>query len=290
MLTYLVPTYRCNTKCRHCYSDKYASEFHIDLDWSTFNGIYRYLDDKCDRYCFIGGEPTLWKFINEAILVLKNKGKRVSVFTNGICSLRVPTDNVIVNANSLLESTVRTTILQNIESYRKRSKLTLRFNIGSDFSRCDVENAVSICKKYADTVSISLLFPIVPHSSTGEMIFELASQLTALSIPVKISRATPLCIFEAGQREYLIKNCQLKGQCGLPSNSILIHPDGKTIQPCVELSLRSNIKEIADHSPKALFSQEVAKKKIDRSAACLDCDFFRSGQCCGGCLSYKSPF
>jgi len=283
---YIAPTYRCNLKCEYCYSTKYASDFPSDLDWPKFIDICKSLRWRYNRFCIIGGEPTEWKFINEAILVLKNKNKLVSVFTNGIKPLRAFPNSLFINASAFWNESLQSTFLKTLEKYKHKSKIVLRFNIGEECTKLDIDGAVSLASRYADSVSISCLFPAKLQAYRGDAIYELARKMTIRSVKTRISRATPLCIFNLEQMDFLIKMCRLKGQCGLPSNSVYIHPDGKTIQPCPELNMKADIRALGNLSPKVFFIKDVESKKRERILFCLSCNFFQRGHCCGGCLAY----
>lgn len=284
---YIVPTYKCNLKCKNCYSRKYLGEFPDHLSWAKFIEIFTFFKDKYHNFAFIGGEPTKWKFINESILFLNNKNKYVSIFTNGTLSLNAMPNNLILNGNNLFNPKLKDKIIKNLLRYKENNvKIRLRFNIDEDFSKDNSQEAVSLSVEYANSVSLSLLYPIIYSKHLGDIIFNLSNELISESIPVKISRGTPLCLFNTMQRKYLIENCKLKGKCALPTNSLVINPDGQTIQPCVELQLRRDISKLLTSSPKILFSQEIKNIKSNRRPRCSDCHFF-SDECWGGCLSYN---
>ena len=116
---YIVPTYKCNLACNQCYSKKYLPEFETYLSWTNFINIFEMFRSNAKSFIFIGGEPSLWKFINESILFLKNKNKRVSIFTNGTILLRVMPDNLIVNGTNLLNRVERDRILYNLAIYKE---------------------------------------------------------------------------------------------------------------------------------------------------------------------------
>jgi MoaA/NifB/PqqE/SkfB family radical SAM enzyme len=283
---YIAPTYRCNLKCEHCYSARYASEFPHDLDWPSFINVCKSLIGRYSGFCIIGGEPTQWKFINEAILVLKNKNKRVSVFTNCIKPLRVYPDSLFINASAFWNDSLQSTFLSNLQRYKHKSRIILRFNIGEECTKLNIEDAVWLACKYASSVSLACLFPTKIQTDLGVMIYNLVKQLTSKSVTTRISRATPLCIFNSEQIKCLVKMSRLKGQCGLPSNSLYIHPDARTIQPCPELGIRGDIKSLDKLSPKLFLKKDIELKKLKRISSCLICKFFKNGQCCGGCLAY----
>src|SRR5659263_38038 len=120
-----------------------------------------------------------------------------------------------------------------------------------------------------------------------KIIFDLSKKIYSEYIPVKISRATPLCLFNQKQRDFLISNCKLKGKCSLPTNSLVINPDGQTIQPCVELHIRHDISELSKTKPKNIFVKDINILKSNRqSTKCSNCNFYSNDECWGGCLSY----
>jgi len=287
---YIIPTYSCNLKCKKCYSEKYLEDFPDYLSWAKFIDLYKLFGTKYNNFAFIGGEPTKWKFINESILFLHNKNKYVNIFTNGIIPLQVVPNNVIINANNIFNLELKESIIRNILYYkRNRAKIRLRFNIGDDFKSEHVDEAILLSNNYADSVSISVLYPMTNSESLGNKIYEISKKLYSKSIPVTISRATPLCLFDQEQRNFLKTHCKLKGKCPLPTNSIVVNPDGNTIQPCVELQLQHRITDLSKIQPKKIFNDELNKLKINHYSKCNECDFFLNDECWGGCLSYLPP-
>ena len=206
-------------------------------------------------FIFICGEPSIWKFINESILFLKNKNKRVSIFTNGTIVLRVMPDNLIVNGTNLLNKAERNQILNSLAIYKENGiNIKLRFNIDSSVEN-KVEEITKVAKQYAKSVSLSILYPSKLDKKLGTTVYCLADHLLSNSIKTEISRATPLCIFSEEERIYLKANCSLKGKCTLPTESFLVNPDGHTIQPCVELGIKRHIDELKKGSPKEVIHE-----------------------------------
>ena len=288
MQIYIVPTYECNLSCTGCYSKKNKMDFDDYLSWENFIKIFNKYKDECTKFAFIGGEPAKWKFINEAVLYLKNKRKKVIIFTNGTIPIYTKPTNVIVNGTNLFNSAIRNTIIEQIKSYKnQRVKTTLRFNVNDHFTDKMIKEAVEISKEYANSVSVSILFPAEFTKNLGDLVYSLCNQIALTGTKVRISRATPLCIFSSEQKIYLETSCKLSGQCSLPNNSIVIQPDGETIQPCVELNIYKNLNELTSCSPKELFFKEINILKSKENPTCSGCELFKTKQCCGGCLSYK---
>ena len=290
MQIYVIPTYNCNLECNKCYSKKYKEDFPNNLSWTKFIEIFNLFKLKYNNFAFIGGEPTKWRFINESILFLHNRNKKVSIFTNGIIPLNVIPDNLIINGNNILNPKLKDTIIQNLIFYKKnRGKIRLRFNIDRMFDKENIHEAILLSKEFADSVSLSILYPIDNDIDYGKIILDLSKRLFSEYIPVKISRATPLCLFNREQRDFLTSNCKLKGKCSLPTNSFVINPDGQTIQPCVESNLKYNISDWSKIQPKKIFVNDLNKIKSIRPSECTTCGFSTRDECWGGCLSYPLP-
>lgn len=290
MQIYIVPTYDCNLECKKCYSEKYLKEFPNYLSWTKFVDVFKLLMSRYNTFAFIGGEPTKWKFINESILFLHNKNKYVNIFTNGIIPLKVIPDNLIINGNNIFNPELKDDIIRNLSFYKdNNAKIRLRFNIYPTFDKESIHEAVSLSKKFADSVSISILYPMDNKNDYGNIIYELSRKLYSISIPAKISRATPLCLFNQKQRDFLISKCKLKGKCSLPTNSLVVNPDGETIQPCVELHIKRDISDLSKTNPKKIFVEDLNRLKSNRHFKCHNCNFYSNDECSGGCLSYIIP-
>lgn len=258
------------------------------LAWGNFIEIYNKFKVQTDKVLFIGGEATRWKFINEAILFLKNKNKKISLFSNGIEIINAVPDNVIINGTNLFNTEHKSTILKNISLYKEKNvKIVLRFNISEHFDGY-VQEAIKVTKEYADSVSISILYPVKNNNkSVGELVYRISEELISNLIKVKISRATPLCLFTTEQRAYLEEKCSLKGKCALPTRTIVVNPDGKSIQPCVELPIIKDICYFPKSSAKIIFKNEIDCINNKTREDCINCDLFENQKCCGGCLAYK---
>lgn len=213
---------------------------------------------------------------------------RITIFSNGYILLQSLPNRIVINGNNFMDSKIKDTIKNNLRVYREKGvKITLRFNISNKYTKEEIIQAVKLSKEYARTVSISLLYPVVCNKEIGNAIYNLSLKLIAQKTIVKISRALPLCIFTNKQRVYLKNNCNLKGQCVLPSESIVINPDGDTIQPCVELNIARSLSELKGSSPKELLAEKIEELKNMNRFMCSQCDLFLNKKCCGGCLSYK---
>lgn len=239
-------------------------------------------------FIFIGGEPSLWKFMNESVLFLKNKDKIVSIFSNGTILLGAMPDNVIINGSNLLKKTERNRMLSNLTIYRENGvNIILRFNIDGTMKN-RVDEIVEVAKQYAKAVSLSILYPFKLDNQLGGTVYCLADKLLGNAIKTKIARATPLCIFSEEERYYLKRACSLRGKCKLPTDSVLVNPDGQTIQPCVELGIKRHIDELRTSSPKRLFIRSIDEIRNNVNLQCFNCHLME--ECNGGCLGYRGNY
>lgn len=289
MQIYIVPTYICNLNCQKCYSEKYVKDYPDYLSWIKFMDVFKYFKNKSSIFSFIGGEPTIWKFINESILYLQNKKKYVNIFTNGIIPLNVMPNNIILNANNIFNLKWRKKIIQNLLYYKKNGvKLRLRFNIDNSYNKVKIDRVVMLSKKFADSISISILHPIEKGINYGKIIYDLSISIHSINIPIFISRATPFCLFNQRQLNFLQLNCKLRGKCPLPTNSVVINPNGQTIQPCVELNIKKNILEALENKVINVFAEKILQIKNERNLRCKFCIYFLKNKCSGGCLAYPN--
>lgn len=286
ILLYIIPTYECNLNCNSCYSQKYKETYAECLSWERFIGIYNKFSP--DRVAFIGGEAIKWKFINEAILFLENKKVKISLFSNGIDIPKAMPDCVIINANNLLNNSYSDKIKKNIRLYRaNKVRVTLRFNVDENFEN-KIISSVDLAKQYADMISLSVLFPVeYGNKLIGTNLYMLAKELIKNKISAHVSRATPLCLFSEKQQVFLEKNCKMRGVCSLPTNSLVVNPDGISTQPCVELDIVKNIDSFSTKSIKESFESEIDRLKNRSSNECSECNFYKEKMCFGGCLAYK---
>lgn len=291
MQLYIIPTYECNLNCLNCYSKKYCNKFqNIYLSWSNFISLFKRFKSSYNNYSFIGGEPTLWKFINEAILFLQNKRKIVNIFTNGVICLSVFPNNIILNGNNLFDHKLKKKILQNLEIYQSSGlKIRIRFNIDRNFTINRIDDAIQFSVEYADSISLAISYPIETGIEYGRILYLLSKKLAKNSIVARISRATPLCLFKKNELEFLKKKSALKGICNLPSKSLVINPDSISIQPCVEIPTLHKINELEYNTIKSIFEKDIKNHRNKVDIHCTECKFYYSGQCCGGCLPYKFP-
>lgn len=284
---YVVPTFSCQLKCHSCYAAKQADHFNGYLSWPSFLRVFDFFGPSLRSVALVGGEPTQWKFIREAILFLQNKGKAVTLFSNGLDYVGVYPNRIIVNGTALIAGDRCSLVSRNLARYRQQSvDIRIRFNVGEDWSERDTERALTAVRRYSASVSISARYPVPRTNTVGSVIFGFARAAVGAGACVSISRCAPRCIFTNEQYHYLARQCGLKSTCPLPSASVVVLPDGWSIQPCVEIPSPYTLADLRTRSARALFRGLVEAIRVNGANKCKDCDHYEARQCGGGCLAY----
>jgi len=80
------PTYRCNQRCRWCYTSYLRDRKHLELDRDTFMKIMKDLGSAGVSSCVLQGcgEPFVNRHTPEAIVTGKASGMDMAVITNGV--------------------------------------------------------------------------------------------------------------------------------------------------------------------------------------------------------------
>ena len=82
-------TYRCNMRCRHCFVGDLLNTSQ-DMPRLLLEGIINEAKDKwaTEELVYLGGEPSLYPYLGEAIRASHDSGYRVRLVSNGSTSLR----------------------------------------------------------------------------------------------------------------------------------------------------------------------------------------------------------
>ncbi len=77
-------TYRCNLRCSHCFvGDNLNLNSHFDFDdlYALIRSLHHW---KTEEVTFLGGEPTLYPRIVEAVELVQSLGMKTRIVTNGL--------------------------------------------------------------------------------------------------------------------------------------------------------------------------------------------------------------
>jgi len=303
-------TLRCNMYdvCEYCYVKEQKRNFPLDMQPRDFNNIISWFKALgVDEIIFLGGEPILHPAFVEFLGVIENNTISARLFTNGTYSKTI--------ANLISESkNVETMFFHYDENYLKRSaqmkerfldnirqasesgkKIWLRWNI--DKPDIDSREVIFLAKKYSANIGYSISVPtpcsnLIPvsevHKYSGNLM-RLAKRAGENHIRLEPARAIPLCAFSNRQLEFLKKKANLQGNC-IAINDITINTD-LSLQLCsvTHPVSASRVSGLNDLKGKIEFlkKEEIRLRAIPVIPECSKCDFFKNGECQGGCYAYK---
>lgn len=288
-------TYRCNGNCSYCYARKYEKIFSQDMSLINFIKIVNlHKKNGGNSVGIIGGEPTLWKNIDEAILFCRLRNIKTTVFTNGFEKLKIAPDKVYLNVSGYFGNR-KNQFLKTLDFYQKNN-FNVNFRYNHRFGRKnDFNEILKLAEKFKKAVREIHLVPMVPYEikrELGKEIFKMAQSSFNLGFRTKIANPVPPCIFSSEELKFLKQNCGYYSKCnlgGLP----LINPDGKTVQLCSKLFIFKNLDKFDGKFPqnaKKIFEKEL---EIFNSSSCLpfskclECEFFLKKKCLGGCVAFR---
>jgi len=287
----IIPTYRCNADCAFCYARGLYGRFPEDMKWDIFKKVTDYcIKNGKNEMSFLGGEPTVWPHINKAVSYLRERGVQVSFFTNGITYSNPPPDCVLINIYNDFNNTAKEMVIKTIGFYKSSgTEVTLRYNLVSNSSVDEDDKFLRFSVTLADRVSITPAIPYIPSRELGNRIFRLVKNFHKRGIAVKISRAIPVCLFNAKQYYYLREYCLMAKKCYSEKN-VVINPDGKTLFPCVSVTeyekylFKDSLEEINDDY-KTFFQKLGEFFPFDK---CKECEYVLNNDCQAGCLAMRS--
>ncbi|MDD2566158.1 MAG: radical SAM protein [Candidatus Gracilibacteria bacterium] len=289
-----VGTYECNANCTYCYARKYKNVYKgIELSFERFKEIALKLKaNGTKNISFIGGESTLWKYINEAIKFAKEIGLITNIDTNAIKRLTEIPDKVSIHTNVLF-FTKNADIIRNIDFYRRNSRVTLTYNV-HDIGKYDLELVKRVLSKFKLTTLLEFIYDQKPSKDIGNYYYELARYLKEeKGIRVISAGPHPICMFSQEQFIYLKYNTFLSGMCDTPlpqgETETIINPDGETILPCGALPFTTSISYLLDNNiPEYIkkFAPYIKNLRQTIPNICKDCNYY--GKTCQyGCMVNK---
>ena len=302
-------TYSCNRSCSYCFAKDFSERWPGEISLKELESIFKWISKQKIKspVNFLGGEPTLFSKINEALGLAKKYGIEIIFCTNGIFDIRkvnvtssaIALFGINLNDPSEYSSQELELLYFNIKNIRKTFKrISFRFNITS--ITASYKYLIDICERLnIYEVELSTIFPSISGKNKyiqkndlknfSPYILKLVKDLLKHNIQIFFSGPLPLCIFSEKERNFLINKTKLHGVCGA-GRDYAITPD-LTVLPCSSLavngpSLKSfkNEEEIFDYYKEFI---DKLKWEVDLFPECKDCDFRKKKQCQGSCLVYK---
>ncbi|GEM_PF-1945980 len=288
----IAPSYRCNANCQYCYTKGYISKFKKDMDLLTFIGLVEaHQKHENLNLSIIGGEPTIWKHINNALLYCRLRKVKATVFSNGLEKLRIMPSRMYLNSSQYFEKNRREKFIESLEFYsKKKVKTVLRYNVEGNCSDDKLDELIALAVEYEAGIHLALVVPYTIDKALGKRIFEMLQKVVAAGIVCRSANPIPPCMFDAVQLEWMRKNVGYYSACDLGSIP-LINPDGKTVQPCSKMFLFKEMKKdgLSKNEIKLMYQKEMEtiKNKLPMEK-CYQCEHFINEECFGGCMASRA--
>jgi MoaA/NifB/PqqE/SkfB family radical SAM enzyme len=290
MRIHIVPTYECDLRCRYCYASGFLGQFPRAMSLESFREVIDYLlPHGLSRVSLLGGEPTLWPHLAEAVEHARRVGLGCTVFTNGNRMTAEP-DGVVLNLTRFLRRGLPERVRRTVERYHDRGvAIDFRVNVTDDGKDLCLEPILEAARSVRAGIQIAAP-DFAPHARAyGRRVVEVCRYFADASIRVKVSRPIPPCMVTKRDQRFLRSSCRAPARCNFDTTIPLLNPDGKTVFPCNSLAIplpldyihsrRTDYEEIQEFSP-------CASKHMP--SQCLACPSYLDGECHAGCMGTRT--
>ncbi len=290
MRVHFVPTYRCTMNCSYCYAAGLRERFRADLSMQQYRLLLDYLlAHGLQGISFLGGEPTLWAPLADAVELARQVGLECAVFSNGAHVGAVP-HLVVLNLTRCLQGGISTAEAETIDWYRRQQvQISFRLNLAAaDSTRYRTEIADLAGSLNAD-IQLGALNG-TPHATDyGRKFFDWCRFLVDHSLPVRITRPLARCLFTEEQHRYLTSHVETMACCDFTSSIPVINPDGKTVFPCNSLPVPLPLTYL--HAKRSDFEElhplyPCRPEFMPRE--CRGCPSYLQGECHAGCIGTRT--
>ena len=305
----LIITNNCNADCGFCFAAASRSGMiradHRQMDEADFRSWMAFLSRSGIREVrLLGGEPTLHPDFPRFVSMARDAGFTVVVFTNGVMPARaldalagIPEDacSVVVNLSAAIRAADGQRQAFTLE------KLGPRVTPGLTLTSPDLSfvPAVGLIHTFGLRKSIRLglsnptwggtnqsLHP-KRYPAVGKALLEQSFLTARHGIALEADCGFVRCMF-GDQFDRLCENgFRYVSRC----TPVLDCCPGGTILPCFGLSQKLTVSRDDLPDARAVYKRFVQKLKPFRAAGvypeCGECPYFRTSECCGGCLAAR---
>lgn len=308
------PTMACQLTCNYCVSAgievNQKNELPITkamkiLDWAERCGV--------KRIGFTGGEPTLYSHFSELLERISQRGFKIYLATNGLCSSKAVeaiiksmplcitmhlTPQVLVS-NEMIQTYIQNALMLVKEGVYVAMRCNFAspdenilpfFNVADETNIREIRAAIPIPNagrhnRYIKAANLrkfgDLLSSFVIEGEKRKMATVLAKPFFPCKLPVETAKT-------------FFSNGSMSVNCSVHlvnfSNNMIIYPDGSFV-PCLGVSLNSgkDIFQFDDTQDAAGMFKAPIKKLMKKPLLeeCRDCPLSKGGRCVGACLSYR---
>ena len=303
----------CNNRCSWCY----ASQSNFSDDFMDIEKLYKLVDILCKNniknIVFIGGEPSIYKHLLQAVKYIADKQVRMSMATNGIrfsdkSFAQQIVDSGLHNFNISLKGSTPEEYYQNtrslgfkksIQGYQNLKSLGANVKLSyvlGDQTETEILKLKDFLIKYSlDNIVFQLYKPSasdgkdVPDmkiiAQTCKTAFEIFKQ-TDLHYAFEIS--IPLCLFDKAFLQELIERKIIQTCCHIRKGAGIIFDSNFDILPCnhfVQSPLNREpvpFDNIIDFWNSSICMQFRDTINTYPSKKCINCNLWEN--CGGGCI------
>jgi hypothetical protein len=285
----MVPSYRCDAECAYCYARPFQGYFSDSMSLERFAlTVADLLLHGLTSIAFLGGEPTLWPLLPEALGFLKHYRLKSVVLTNGHCVNGLP-DEAVVNITGWRRAGIASDGVNRLEQYAAgNTGLVLRVNLAGRQRAGWLVWVAEQARRFRAPVSLGVPGANPGDRRLGQMVLDFCTRLLDRGVKVGISRPLPACMLTADQYSFLEANCGLRRLCHFETCIPVVNPDGRTVFPCNSLPIRLPL-EYVYSDRRAWFRRKdlLAHPLFRPFPACRDCGTFTAEECHGGCLGMR---
>ena len=308
----------CNNKCSWCYARNVLTQNNrMDLKKAKL-AIDQLEKRGVKRLVLIGGEPTIYPYIDELIMYANQKGMHVSITSNGrrfhdkgfakrIVEARVWNIDFSIKAltrEEYIENTGADGLDEMLLGYRNLLELgfepTTSYVITSNSHAKFDELIWFLQKNSIKKICIQFVKPVVEESmqeildiaKMGEMVSYIYEKMEQTELEYSIEISFPLCLIDEEVLEALKQKDRIINCCHVPRGSGIILDQDFKILPCnhfAEYPFSSKPLDFQDEkSIEKILNSDVAKKfrtlaRYYPAEKCQKCSLW--SQCGGGCFT-----
>lgn len=312
----IIPTMACQLKCRYCYSagikqtqsnTMALAELLRLLDWARADGI--------SRVCLAGGEPTLYRHIDDLIEYFADYGMEYFLSTNGLYTQKV-SDQLLANRPLSVSLHINPEIYhsERLQLFMKNSRTladsgimtALRVNLTSAVND-EYRDYIDLCQQIGvHQIRIAVPVPNFIGSNefinlhSGEMrtyaalIDRLMADSRKRNIEVFLSKPFPPCLLSEETASVFLENGSYNASCQVHmlqgTQNLTVYPDMR-FSPCLGLNQQSGESILAYDGifqAAETFAKELCQlSQIPLLEQCRGCPLANGGRCVGACLSYR---
>lgn len=287
---FIIPSYKCTGLCTYCYARDHASLFPQTMSLFTF---IRLINQRKKygklRVNILGGEPSEWKWINQALFYCKLADVSATLFTNGLKKVKVMPDFVYLNISHYFEKAKRARVAESLEYYHKKGvRVILRYNMELKDPESNIDTIIELAKKYDFVIHLAQAVPYDICREVGERLFKTMKKIHDAGARCDSPDPKPPCMFTDEELVWLKKNTGHITRCDILSVPF-VNPDGKTLQPCTRLFLFKQPETIGSpEEMRDLFAGEVELRRNKLPLKeCYECDYYKRKECFGGCYALR---